>query len=191
MDWYDELSRYFPSAEMRPRAHFQWLIDHRPDIYRVAATAEHLLLYLEYDDVLFIDYLYVYPDHRGAGEGSRVLQWLKQHDKAVLLEVEPASAADPDSVRRRQFYDRLQFRQVSDVRFRLPHPLLGAGTDLDVLCWAPGEVPPARIYQWMQRMYQDLYASIDPAIYGKPYPPVADCLRLSAPRKDVPPPCHS
>jgi GNAT superfamily N-acetyltransferase len=177
MYWYEELIRYFPKDEMRLRAHFQWLMENRPDIYRVQATETHVLLAVEYPDVIFIDYLYVYPGHRGLGVGSRVLQSLKETGKAVLLEVEPEDPDDPDSVRRRRFYDREGFRRAASVGFSLPSPWTGAATHLDVLCWAPGgALDEDRIWQWMQQMYQDLYAAIDPAIYGKPYPPVSEYL---------------
>jgi GNAT superfamily N-acetyltransferase len=135
--WYQDLARYFPPEEMRSERHFEWLIDNRPDIYRVEATESHLLLTLDYPDVTFIDYLYVYPAYRGSGVGTRVLQSLKAKGKAVLLEIEPEAPDDPESVRRRRFYDRQAFRQVESLSFCLPSPLTWTLTYLDVLCWAP------------------------------------------------------
>ncbi|HWI65771.1 MAG TPA: GNAT family N-acetyltransferase [Symbiobacteriaceae bacterium] len=176
MRWYQDLLRYFPAEEMRVKAHFEWLVAHRPEIYRVDANREYLLLLIEYDDVSFIDYLYVYPEYRGQGVGSRVLQSLKAKGKAVLLEVEPPSAADPDSWGRRRFYDRECFHPVAAIAFRLPSLLTDTMTDLDVLCWAPLPVSDETVYAWMRRYYHDMYASIDVNIYGRPYPPVDECL---------------
>jgi GNAT superfamily N-acetyltransferase len=178
LDWYRDLAHYFPAEEMRSERHFEWLIANRPDIYRVAATPDHLLLTLDYPDVTFIDYLYVYPHCRGSGEGTRLLQSLKHKQKAILLEIEPAAPDDPESVRRRRFYDRQAFWQVDSLSFGLPSPLTWTLTDLNVLCWAPaGVVPGERVFQWMERMYQDLYAGIDPALYERPYPPVGEVLK--------------
>lgn len=177
LDWYQDLARYFPPEEMRSERHFQWLIDNRPDIYRVEDRPDYLLLTLDYPDVTFIDYLYVHPGHRGSGVGTRVMQWLQQKGKPVLLEIEPVAPADPESASRRRFYDRLGFWPVESLTFCLPSPLTWSMTYLDVLCWAPGgRVAGDRVFRWMARMYQDLYAGIDPALYERPYPPVTEAL---------------
>jgi GNAT superfamily N-acetyltransferase len=177
MDWYKSLAQYFPREEFRVPGHFRWLMEHRPDIYRVYAEQSHVLLAMEYPELFFIDYLYVYPGYRGKGVGTEVMRWLKSHGKAVVLEAEPVDPTDPDSVGRRRFYDREGFRTATSLSFRLPSLLTDTFTDLDVLFWAPWPVSDGRLFAWMEQYYQDLYAGIDPAIYGKSYPPVEQALK--------------
>lgn len=177
MHWYDDLIRFFPKEETRVQEHFAWLLKNRPDIYRVDATEDHVLLFLEYSDLLFIDYLFVYPEYRGQGIGTKVLRHLKQQNKGILLEVEPIDHRHPETSKRQQFYRQVGFQHADFLTYRLESPWTGTGRELEIFYWTPHPIGKDQVYNWMARAYHDLYMELDPAIYGRAYPAVTAVLQ--------------
>lgn len=177
MTWFEHLRQYFPAEEMRAKAHFDWLGQHKQEVWRVYDTQEAILVLLEYDDACFIDYLYVKPEQRGKGVGGQVLRKLQQKGKPILLEVEPTDPADPDTRRRWRFYERAGFQHAPGLSIRLQSLVTLESTDLEILYWAPEPVTEAQLYGWMRQMYRDLYAELDPTVYGRAYPPVDEAIQ--------------
>ena len=56
-------------------------------------------MYVETDQFIFIDYLFVSKDARGQGLGGKLIDELKQHNKPIILEVEPIDYKDSDSAK--------------------------------------------------------------------------------------------
>ena len=91
MNWYEKLSQYFPIEEMKSKKHIETLLQERSNIYHKNEGPHHVLMYVETDQFIFIDYLFVSKDARGQGLGGKLIDELKQHNKPIILEVEPVT----------------------------------------------------------------------------------------------------
>jgi hypothetical protein len=92
-----KLREYFPAKEMKSREHMQQLFDAKSDAYKLDEGPDYTLVYFEKEDFLFIDYILVSSSSRGSGLGSKVMDRVKKKNKAIILEVDPVSADDPES----------------------------------------------------------------------------------------------
>ena len=89
MNWYEKLNQYFPVEEMKSREHMELLLKERGDIYHKDEGEHHVLMYVELDNFIFIDYLFVSKDARGMGLGHKLLYKMKEKGKPIILEVQP------------------------------------------------------------------------------------------------------
>ena len=109
MHSYEKLNQYFPIVEMKSKEHMEALLKERSDIYYKDEGPYHVLMYVELDYFIFIDYLLVLKESRGQGLGHKLLEKLKEKNKPIILEVEPVNYEDSDTEKRLQFYKREGF----------------------------------------------------------------------------------
>jgi GNAT superfamily N-acetyltransferase len=74
MNWYEKLNQYFPIEEMKSQAHMETLLAEKSKIYHKDEGVHHVLMYVEFDDFIFIDYLFVSQESRGQGLGHQLLR---------------------------------------------------------------------------------------------------------------------
>lgn len=178
MSWYDKLNAYFPVEEMKSRRHMEALLADKPEHYRKDEGPHHVLMYVEFEDFVFVDYVYVAPAARGRGIGRRLMERLKAKGKPIILEVEPLDYEDSDTVKRLRFYAREGFRPAERIDYRPESLATGRLHPLEILSWAPEGVDDEVVYEAMRRIYDDIHTYRDAEIYGEAYRPVEEVLAL-------------
>jgi len=133
--YYARLNDYFPAEELKKPEQLEDLVKNQP-LYRKVEDTNYLLLYAEFSDFIFVDYLLVDSAIRGKGLGSKVMKRLKSLGKAIVLEVEQTDPANPDTIRRRKFYGRHGFKEATGVAYRREDPH-GQPFEMDILVWSP------------------------------------------------------
>ena len=78
-----------------------------------------LLFYWDYYEAIYIEHLTVSPTIRSSGHGRKILDWLKQKGKILILEIEPLS--DEQSHRRLGFYEKEKFCRTPYSFLQLPY----------------------------------------------------------------------
>lgn len=116
MGWYQKLNRYFPEEEMKKKEQLHDLLKDNPH-YKKIENDQFLILYGEYNEFLFVDYILVDQRARGQGIGKAVLEELKQKKKNIILEVEPVDEQDPDTVKRERFYLANDFKKANNIEY--------------------------------------------------------------------------
>lgn len=149
MSWYGKLNDYFPKQEMKTEEHLRELIADQ-DIYHKEETDDYIVLYAEFHDFLFIDYLLVTSRSRGKGVGTRILDRFKSKKKLILLEAEPPDDEDVDTERRLAFYKRNGFRIANHIEYKREDEE-GESFYMNILYWPADEVSEQDI---MKRMAQ-------------------------------------
>ena len=84
MHWYEKLNQYFPIEEMKSKEHIENLIKERSDIYHIDESPKHILLYVELEHFIFINYLLVSKNTSGEGIGHKLLEKLKRTEKPLI-----------------------------------------------------------------------------------------------------------
>ncbi|GMA59858.1 GNAT family N-acetyltransferase [Alicyclobacillus fastidiosus] len=135
--YYRKLASYFPAHEMKHVRQLQALVEDVP-YYGLLETREYLVLYGDFSDFLFIDYLLVNRDQRGSGVGSRLLKQLQSRHVPILLEVEPVDPNDVDTEKRRRFYERNGFAMAHGVQYER-EDRHGEPYTMDLLYWSPSQ----------------------------------------------------
>ena len=185
MHWYDKLNRYFPIAEMKSRAHVEALLRERSDVYHVDHDANHVLIYVEGRDFVFVDYLLVAREARGQGLGKQLLDALKRKGKPILLEVEPADYEETDTVKRQRFYRREGFRHVERLRYRRRSLATREVNELEILLWCPdGATTDDEAYEHVRAIYEEVHTYRDLDFYGERYQPADEVLSLAPADED-------
>jgi len=165
MHWYEKLAGYFPEHEMKDRGQMEELLSHH-DAYRKVETDDFLVTYAEYSDFIFIDYLLIHPHTRGQGVGSRVLERFKARGKAIILEVEPPSAEDPDTKGRIRFYKRNGFRKAEHIEYTRADED-GTLYTMDIYYWPPDPVSEAVILRKMAVVCREIHNFRALKFYGR------------------------
>src|SRR5699024_6885430 len=78
MNWYEKLNKYFPVEEMKSREHMELLLKEKSDVYYKDESDQHVLMYAEFEEFIFIDYLWVSAKTRGQGVGHQLIEKLKK-----------------------------------------------------------------------------------------------------------------
>ena len=178
MHWYEKLNQYFPIEEMKSQEHMETLLRERGDVYRKDEGPHHVMMYVEAEDFVFIDYVFVSSEARGQGIGRDLLNKLKEKGKPILLEVEPLDYEDSDTEKRRRFYSREGFLHAERVGYRRRSLATDRVNELEILYWTPGDHGEYEIFDAMRRTYEDIHTFRDVEFYGKPYQPVHEVLTL-------------
>lgn len=151
MHWYEKLNQYFPIEEMKSREHIELLLEEQSDIYHKDEGPNHVLIYVEFDDFIFVDYLFVSKNARGQGLGHKLIDKLKAKGKAIILEVEPVNYEDTDSEKRLRFYAREGFNHASTIGYSRRSLATNEVNDMEILYWTSKDETEEKIYESMKK----------------------------------------
>ena len=179
MNWYEKLNQYFPIEEMKSKKHMETLLQERKDIYHKDEGKNHVLMYAELPDFLFIDYLFVSKDARGEGLGSKLINKLKDKKKPIILEVEPINYEDSDSEKRLKFYQKQGFKHAESIGYERRSLATNEINKLEILYWAPNDESEEQIFKAMQQTYTLIHTFNDKELYGESYQPVHEVLSMN------------
>jgi GNAT superfamily N-acetyltransferase len=182
MHWYDKLNQYFPIEEMKSQEHMETLLRERGDIYHKDEGPHHVLIYIELEDFLFIDYVYVAAAARGQGIGRRLLEKLKAKNKPIILEVEPLDYDDSDSEKRRRFYEREGFQQARAIGYRRRSLATDRVNPLEILFWSPQALSEETVLCNVMHTYETIHTYKDQLFYGRSYQPAKEVFTFDASR---------
>ncbi|MDG5789138.1 GNAT family N-acetyltransferase [Evansella sp. AB-P1] len=171
MNWYEKLNQYFPIEEMKSQEHMELLLKDKKDIYKKDESSNHVLMYVEMEDFIFVDYLFVSKAARGQGLGKKLLDKLKLKEKPIILEVEPIDYEDTDTRKRQQFYNREGFTHAKSIGYRRRSLDTGEINELEILYWSPTDESEESIYEKMLHTYKMIHTYKDVQLYGEAYDP--------------------
>lgn len=172
MHWYKKLNSYFPIEEMKSREHMETLLKEKSDVYHKDEGKYHVLMYVEFPDFIFIDYIYVSKESRGQGIGHKLISKLKKKGKPIILEVEPLDYEDSDTEKRLRFYKREEFKHAKRIGYRRRSLATDKINKMEILYWAPHHQPEEKVYEAVKRTYERIHTYKDEQFYGKSYEPV-------------------
>jgi GNAT superfamily N-acetyltransferase len=176
MNWYEKLNQYFPVEEMKTEEHMKVLLKERADIYHKDEGENHVLMYVELDEFIFIDYLFVSKNARGQGLGHKLIEKLKKREKPIILEVEPVNYEDSDTAKRLHFYKREGFHHAVSIGYRRRSLATNEINELEILYWSPTDQDEDAIYEGMRRTYEMIHTYKDEQFYGESYQGVDEVL---------------
>jgi predicted GNAT superfamily acetyltransferase len=158
MGWYQKLNRYFPEEEMKKKEQMDALIKENPH-YKKEESDQYLILYGEYDEFIFVDYILVDKRARGQGIGKTVLEELKRKQKSIVLEVEPIDKDDPDTVKRERFYQANGFHKAADIEYyRDVGETAPDLNQMELYYWTPrNNISEKDIHGYMIKVYDDIH----------------------------------
>lgn len=184
MHWYEKLNQYFPIEEMKSREHMETLLKERSDIYHIDESTKHILLYVELEHFIFIDYLLVSKNTRGEGIGHKLLEKLKRKEKPIILEVEPINYEDSDTEKRLHFYKREGFIHAKSIGYERRSLATKELNELEILYWAPSNESEEMIFEAMKKTYNLIHTYKDQFFYGESYQPVDEVLTFNLESKN-------
>ncbi|WP_062048062.1 N-acetyltransferase [Bacillus sp. JCM 19034] len=176
MNWYEKLNQYFPIEEMKSKEHMELLLKEKADIYQKDEGQNHVLMYVETDDFVFVDYLFVAKEARGQGLGKMLIHSLKEKNKPIILEVEPIDYEDTDSQKRQHFYSREGFKHAKSIGYRRRSLATNEINELEILYWSPDDESERSIFEKMKHTYENIHTYKDKELYGESYQEVHDVL---------------
>ncbi|WP_071393997.1 GNAT family N-acetyltransferase [Bacillus tuaregi] len=179
MHWYEKLNQYFPVVEMKSKEHMETLLKERSEIYHKDEGPNHILMYAELDNFIFIDYLLVSKEARGQRLGQKLLEKLKQKGKPIILEVEPINYEDSDSEKRLRFYQREGFHHAQSIGYTRRSLATKEMNTMEILYWAPNKESEDMIYEAMKETYDMIHTYKDQHFYGESYQPVEEVLTFN------------
>ena len=179
MHWYEKLNQYFPIVEMKSKEHMEALLKERSDIYYKDEGPYHVLMYVELDTFIFIDYLLVLKESRGQGLGHKLLEKLKEKNKPIILEVEPVNYEDSDTEKRLHFYKREGFLHAQSIGYHRRSLATKEINSMEILYWAPHHESEEVIFDAMRKTYNLIHTYKDTDFYGEPYQPADEVLTFS------------
>ncbi|MDW0113418.1 MULTISPECIES: N-acetyltransferase [Sporosarcina] len=183
MNWYEKLSEYFPIEEMKSKEHMDALLKDKKNVYIKEEGPHHVLMYAETETFIFIDYLFVSAQSRGAGLGRKLLTSLKAKGKPIILEVEPVDYEDTDTAKRLKFYAREQFHHARRIGYSRRSLATGEQTELEILFWSPTDADEETVYEAMKTTYEEIHTYKDETFYGDQYDPTDKVLVFEKERK--------
>ncbi|RSL31244.1 GNAT family N-acetyltransferase [Salibacterium salarium] len=181
MNWYEKLNQYFPVEEMKSKEHLELLLKEKGDIYHKDEGDHYVIMYVETDDFIFIDYLFVSKEARGEGLGKKLLNKLKERGKPIILEVEPLDYKDSDSKKRFRFYERAGFQHASSIGYSRKSLATNEVNTLEILYWSPENDSEESIYEKLKQTYKNIHTYKDKELYGKSYQKAEEVLSYNGP----------
>lgn len=177
--WYEKLKDYFPIEEMKSKEHMESLLEDYPELYHKDEGHNHVMMYVEAEDFVFIDYLYVSNESRGQGLGHQLLEKLKRKNKPIILEVEPVQYKDSDTKKRLKFYRREGFQHAKSIGYSRRSLATKQVNSLEILYWAPNEEGEELVYEALVKTYNKIHTYKDVDFYGESYEPVDKVVQLN------------
>jgi GNAT superfamily N-acetyltransferase len=187
MSWYKRLREYFPEEEMKSEEHINMLLNHGQKDYFLDNGKNHILLYAEKENFIFVDYLYVMGSARGNGTGKKILDKLKLKGKPIFLEVEPINETEEDSEKRLRFYKREGFKHANTVSYVKNSLATNKDVELEILYWSPepDKQMDHEVLEGMKEIYRDLHTYKDEELYGGKYRPTEKALKIKENKSDI------
>lgn len=179
MHWYEKLNKYFPVEEMKSREHMETLLKEQSDIYHKDEGPNHVLMYAELDNFVFIDYLFVSKNARGQGLGHKLMEKMKQKEKPIILEVEPINYEDSDTEKRLRYYKREGFEHANSIGYERRSLATNEVNKMEILYWAPHNESEEMIFEAMKKTYDMIHTYKDCHFYGESYEPVEEVLTFN------------
>jgi GNAT superfamily N-acetyltransferase len=176
MHWYQKLNHYFPIEEMKSQEHMEILLSERSDIYHKDEGPNHVLMYAELDDFIFVDYLFVSKKTRGEGLGHQLIDKLKQKGKPIILEVEPVNYEDSDTEKRLRFYKREGFEHAQSIGYKSRSIATNEVHSMEILYWSPFNESEESIFEAMRQAYSMIHSYKDFQMYGEYLQPTDEVL---------------
>lgn len=181
MNWYEKLNQYFPIEEMKSKEHIEILLKDKHDIYKKDEGPDHVLLYVEGEEFIFVDYLFVAKSARGQGLGRNLIHKLQESKKTIFLEVEPVQEDEVDTSKRLKFYKREGFKHASSIAYNRKSLATKENTPMEILYWpADSSVAEEDVFDYMKKIYSEIHTHKDKHLYGKSYQPVDEVLNMNA-----------
>jgi GNAT superfamily N-acetyltransferase len=181
MNWYEKLNQYFPIEEMKSKEHMELLLREKGDIYHKNEGPHHVMMYADFRDFLFIDYLFVSKSARGQGIGHQLLDNLKKQGKPIILEVEPVDEDETDTKKRQRFYKREGFEHAESIGYRRKSLATNQINEMEILFWSPSNESEESIFNKMKHTYENIHTYKDVELYGESYQDVEDVLVMKEP----------
>jgi GNAT superfamily N-acetyltransferase len=157
MHWYEKLNQYFPVEEMKSREHMETLLKDHSEIYHKDEGPNYVLMYVELDNFIFIDYLFVSNMARGQGLGHGLLEKMKQKEKPIILEVEPINYQDSDTEKRLRFYKKEGFEHAQSIGYERRSLATREITLMEILYWTPHHESEQMIFEAMKKTYEMIH----------------------------------
>jgi len=179
MHWYDKLNQYFPVEEMKSQEHMEALLKDFPEYYHKDEGKHHVLMYVEAEDFIFVDYLFVSNEARGQGLGHQLVEKLKEKGKPIILEVEPINYKDSDTKKRLKFYQREGFKHATSIGYRRLSLATREVNAMEILYWAPNNENEDVVYQALVKTYNKIHTYNDIHFYGEAYEPVDKVVQFN------------
>ncbi|EKN65469.1 hypothetical protein BABA_20061 [Neobacillus bataviensis LMG 21833] len=179
MHWYEKLNQYFPVEEMKSREHMETLLKERSEIYHKDEGPNHVLMYVELDNFVFIDYLFVSKNARGQGLGHKLMEKMKSKGKPIILEVEPVNYEDSDTEKRLRYYKREGFEHAESIGYERRSLATNEINKMEILYWAPHNESEEMIFAAMKKTYDLIHTYKDQHFYGESYQPVDEVLTFN------------
>jgi predicted GNAT family acetyltransferase len=179
MHWYEKLNQYFPIEEMKSKEHMETLMKERSEIYHKDEGPNHVLMYVELDNFIFIDYLFVSKNARGQGLGHKLMEKMKHRGKPIILEVEPVNYGDSDTAKRLRFYKREGFEHAESIGYARRSLATNEINKMEILYWAPNNESEEIIFDAMKKTYNLIHTYKDKRFYGESYQPVEEVLTFN------------
>lgn len=171
MGWYQKLAQYFPDEEMKRKEHLEGLIYSNPN-YKKVENEQYILLYGDYEEFVFVDYVLVSKEARGQGIGSQIIDELKEKQKVIVLEVEPVDPNDPDTAKREQFYLANDFQKAEEIIYYLDVGVSAPELQqMEIYYWSPqGTESVEQLRSYLIQAYQDIHLYQFEQHYERPEP---------------------
>lgn len=180
MNWYEKLNEYFPVEEMKSKEHMELLLKEKGNMYHKDEGPNHVLMYAETKDFIFVDYVYVSSASRGQGLGHKLINKLKAKNKPIILEVEPVHYDDSDTEKRLRFYKREGFEHATSIGYRRRSLATNEINEMEILYWSPRDESEESILEKMKKTYEEIHTYKDEQLYGESYEDVDKVLAIEA-----------
>lgn len=184
MNWYEKLNEYFPVEEMKSQEHMELLLQDKPEMYHKDEGPDHVLMYAETNDFVFVDYIYVSGSSRGKGTGHKLMEKLKRRNKPIILEVEPVDYEDTDTEKRLKFYKREGFEHAVSIGYRRRSLATNEINAMEILYWSPTNETEESIMEKVKKTYEEIHTYKDKELYGKSYQHVDEVLTIDDKKDD-------
>lgn len=165
--WYQKLTDYFPANEMKSQEHMKTLLKDKEGTYVKEEGPQHILVYLEKEDFIFIDYILITNLSRGKGLGSKIMDVLKRKNKPIILEVDPVDTSVPDTSKRLRFYERNGFKEAEGIEYKRIHAVTNELNEMNILYWSSSPRSERWVFDRMQIAYEQVHAYRAREFYGK------------------------